>query len=60
MTDKSMLFIIYRKHGYVGHKPAPSAVARNIPKNTQLSDISLSSAALAPEDSGSRLQKSHS
>jgi len=55
-----MLFIIYRKHGYVGHKPAPSAVARNIPKNTQLSDISLSSAALAPEDSGSRLQKSHS
>jgi hypothetical protein len=36
MTDKSVPFIIYGKQGNVKHRPAPSAVARNIPKNTQL------------------------
>jgi hypothetical protein len=34
MTDKSVPFIIYGKQINVEHKPAPSSVARNIPKNT--------------------------
>jgi hypothetical protein len=36
MTDESVPFIIHGKQGYVEHKPVPSAVVRNIPKNTQL------------------------
>jgi hypothetical protein len=34
MTDKSVPHIIYGKQRNVEHKPVPSAVARNIPKNT--------------------------